>query len=90
MLQQAAHTEVGKAPQTGHGLKPPPLSEHTKTSWSLLALEKLSEVVTDMVEGAMASSISVACMPAHLHLTSSKSFLVTAVQSTMGESSALQ
>jgi len=47
-------------------------------------------VVTGMVEGAMVSSFSVACIHALLHLRSSKSFLVTLVQSSMGEPSAMQ
>ncbi len=47
--------------------------------------EELLDVVTDMVAGAMASCFSVACMPARLCLKSLKSFLVIAIQSTMGE-----
>jgi len=43
-----------------------------------------------MVAGAMSSCFSVSCMPAQLHLKLSKSFLVIAIQFTMGEPSASQ
>jgi len=48
------------------------------------------DAMMDTVTGAMASSISVARIPAQLHLKASKSFLVITVQLTMGEPLALR